>query len=303
MAKLILSLDGVVIREIPLTKERTTIGRKAHNDVHIDNLAVSGEHAVIVTVVEDHFLEDLGSTNGTLVNGLPAKTHLLKNNDLIELGKYKLLFVGKSPPPAQDSADYEKTMVWRPAGVKPAPDPPHATPAGQSPAAAKPAAPPAPVAAVAAATAESKPAPITPKPAPAAPMAAATRGVIRILAGVRAGKEIELTNPITTLGKPKQQVAVLTRRAQGYFLSHVEGPNPPQVNGQSIGTAPYPLKDHDTIELTGVKVEFLLRSSLGEPIEKRNWTSSLLVLLLLVFAYLVWRMRDDRKSTRLNSSH
>ncbi len=88
MAKLILSMDGLVLKEIPLSKERTTIGRKAHNDIQIDNLAVSGEHAVIVTIMNDSFMEDLGSTNGTLVNGNPVKKHFLQNNDIIELGKY-----------------------------------------------------------------------------------------------------------------------------------------------------------------------------------------------------------------------
>ena len=90
MAKLILSLDGMVIREYPLTKERTTLGRKPHNDIVIDNLAISGEHAMIMTILNDSFLEDLGSTNGTLVNGQPIKKHFLQNNDVVELGKYKL---------------------------------------------------------------------------------------------------------------------------------------------------------------------------------------------------------------------
>src|SRR4029450_7236263 len=94
MAKLILSLDDVVLREIPLTKEPTTIGRKPHNDIHIDNLAVRGEHAVITTIMNDCILEDLGSTNGPLVNGVVAKRHVLRNNDLIELGKFKPKFVG-----------------------------------------------------------------------------------------------------------------------------------------------------------------------------------------------------------------
>src|SRR6185436_19926939 len=123
MAKLILSLDDLVLQEIPLTKERTTIGRKAHNDIQIDNLAVSGEHAVIVTIMNDCILEDLGSTNGTLVNGVLAKKHILQTNDLIELGKYKLKFLGiaaaAAPMPAPEPADYERTMVWRPGGVKP----------------------------------------------------------------------------------------------------------------------------------------------------------------------------------------
>ena len=92
-AKLILSMDGLVLKEITLAKERTTIGRKPHNDIQIDNLAVSGEHAVIVTILNDSFLEDLGRTNGTLVNGQPIKKHFLQTNDVIELGKYKLKYV------------------------------------------------------------------------------------------------------------------------------------------------------------------------------------------------------------------
>ena len=119
MAKLILSMDGLVLKEIPLTKERTTIGRKPHNDIQIDNLAVSGEHAVIVTILNDSFLEDLGSTNGTIVNGNPIKKHFLQNNDVIELGKYKLKFVGEAAPAASgEKADFEKTMVLRPAAMK-----------------------------------------------------------------------------------------------------------------------------------------------------------------------------------------
>ena len=90
MAKLILSLDGQFIKEYALTKERTTIGRKPHNDIQIDNLAVSGEHAVIMTILNDSFLEDLGSTNGTLVNGQPVKKHFLQSSDTVEIGKYKL---------------------------------------------------------------------------------------------------------------------------------------------------------------------------------------------------------------------
>src|SRR4051812_39280889 len=119
MAKLILSMDGLVLKEIPLAKERTTIGRKPHNDIQIDNLAVSGEHAVIVTILNDSFLEDLGSTNGTVVNGGPIKKHFLQNNDVIELGKYKLKFVGEAAPAAgAEKADFEKTMVLRPSQMK-----------------------------------------------------------------------------------------------------------------------------------------------------------------------------------------
>ena len=119
MAKLILSMDGLVLKEIPLSKERTMIGRKAHNDIQIDNLAVSGEHAVIVTILNDSFMEDLGSTNGTLVNGNPVKKHFLQNNDVIELGKYKLKFIQEAgAQPAAAAADFEKTRVLRPSAMK-----------------------------------------------------------------------------------------------------------------------------------------------------------------------------------------
>src|SRR5881275_3209429 len=149
MAKLILSMDGLVLKEIPLTKERTTIGRKPHNDIQIDNLAVSGEHAVIVTILNDSFLEDLGSTNGTVVNGNAIKKHFLQNNDVIELGKYKLKFVGEAAPAAvaQRQAAVQAAaasaqaagVADKDAGPKIAP-PPAAAPA---PAAAAPAAAPA----------------------------------------------------------------------------------------------------------------------------------------------------------------
>jgi pSer/pThr/pTyr-binding forkhead associated (FHA) protein len=286
MAKLILSMDGLVLKEIPLTKERTTIGRKAHNDIQIDNLAVSGEHAVIVTILNDSFLEDLGSTNGTVVNGNPVKKHFLQNNDVVELGKYKLKFVGDAAPAAGaggEKADFEKTMVLRPSAMKAAAEQAKAAgggaqaavaqraaavqAAGASAAAAgiadkdaakpKPAAPaPAPAAAPAMAAAPAA-APAAPAAAPAAAKPGGQPlGAIQLLSGANAGKELELSKPLTTLGKPGVQVAVLTRRPQGYFITHVEGANRPTVNGTAIGAAPHQLKDHDVIELAGVKMEF-----------------------------------------------
>ncbi len=273
MAKLILSMDGLVLKEIPLSKERTTIGRKAHNDIQIDNLAVSGEHAVIVTILNDSFMEDLGSTNGTLVNGNPVKKHFLQNNDVIELGKYKLKFIQEAgAQPAAAAADFEKTMVLRPSAMKAAAE--QAKAAGGTGAQAaqaarqaalqavgsaaqaagiseKPAAPGA-VAAPAAAPAPAAPA-VAPKPAQ--PL-----GAIQLLSGGNAGKELELAKPLTTLGKPGVQVAVLTRRPQGYFITHVEGAQRPTVNGQVIGSAPHALKDHDLVEIAGIKMEFFLKS-------------------------------------------
>ena len=291
MAKLILSMDGLVLKEIPLAKERTTIGRKPHNDIQIDNLAVSGEHAVIVTILNDCFLEDLGSTNGTLVNGNPVKKHFLQNNDVVELGKYRLKFVGEAPLPAAtaEKADFEKTMVLRPSAMKAAADQARAMGAGAAEAARASAAqqvaasaaatgtadkeskaaattaslsiPFSTPAAVAPAAAAAPAAPVAAAPAPApAPKSAHPLGAIQILSGANAGKELELAKPLTTLGKPGVQVAVLTRRPQGYFITHVEGANPPTVNGQTIGTAPHALKDHDLVELAGVKMEFFIKA-------------------------------------------
>src|SRR5258706_11199908 len=130
MAKLILSVDGQVLKEYPLSKERTLIGRKPHNDIQIDNLAVSGEHAAIITILNDSFIEDLGSTNGTLVNGKPVKKHFLQNNDVVEIGKHKLKYFNDAPA-AAGAADFEKTMIIRnPAKAAPPPPRAEAPPAG-----------------------------------------------------------------------------------------------------------------------------------------------------------------------------
>src|SRR5229473_2149364 len=122
MAKLILSVDGQVLKEYALSKERTLIGRKPHNDIQIDNLAVSGEHAAIITILNDSFIEDLGSTNGTMVNGKPVKKHFLQNNDVVEIGKHKLKYFNDAPT-AATAADFEKTMIIR-NPAKAAPPPP-----------------------------------------------------------------------------------------------------------------------------------------------------------------------------------
>jgi len=239
MAKLILSLDGSVIREVPLDKERVTIGRKPQNDIQIENLAVSSEHACIVTILNDSFLEDLGSTNGTLVNGNPIKKHILQNNDVVEIGKYKLKYIADTPAAGQTPADeFEKTMVLRaPAAARPSGERAFGdTQAVQA-------------AAVAAATA-----------AAAKPAEIQTVAAVQILNGPSAGKELELTKNLTTLGKPGVQVAVITRRPHGYFIMHVEGASFPVVNGKALDAQAHPLKDHDVIELTGVKMEFFIKS-------------------------------------------
>lgn len=121
MGKLVVSLDNVVVKEAPLLKDRVTVGRRPYNDVVIDNLAVSGEHAVLHSVGGDVFIEDLNSTNGTYINGKAVKKQLLAHNDLIEIGKYRIRYMAESP-------DYERTMILRPNGTHAAapPNPPAA---------------------------------------------------------------------------------------------------------------------------------------------------------------------------------
>ena len=257
MAKMILSMDGLVLKEIPLTKERMTIGRKAHNDIQIDNLAISGEHAAVVTILNDSFLEDLNSTNGTLVNGQPIKKHFLKNNDVVELGKYKLKYIAEQAAPVADAGDFEKTMVLRPNMVRPAPAPEAAAPATAPAVAATPAAAPAPKAF------GDTQAGIPAQPAAAPAVAAGTAPVaaaIQILNGANAGRELELTKTLTTLGKPGVQVAVIAKRPHGFFVTHVEGAQFPIVHGKTLDAQAHQLSDHDVVEIAGIKMEFFLKT-------------------------------------------
>jgi pSer/pThr/pTyr-binding forkhead associated (FHA) protein len=265
MAKLILSMDGLVLKEINLTKERTTIGRKPHNDIQIDNLAVSGEHAVIVTILQDSFLEDLGSTNGTVVNSQPIKKHFLQNSDIIELGKYKLKYVNEAPAGQAKAADFEKTMVLRPGTLRPAP----AAPAPAAPPSAPTTAAPTPAAAVTRNLADTRnlgdtvagqSATAQPTAAPKPTTAPQRNAALQLLSGPNAGKELDLTKPLTTLGKPGVQVAVITRRPQGFFITHVEGASFPVVNGKALDAQAHALNDHDVIELAGIKMEFFFKT-------------------------------------------
>jgi FOG: FHA domain len=250
MAKLILSLDGQTVREYLIDKERITIGRRPHNDIHIDNLAVSGEHAVITTLLNDSFLEDLDSTNGTLVNGEPAKKHYLQNNDVIEIGKYKLTYFSDvAAQPAEGAQDFERTMIIR--------TPPVGEPVVEAPASVGlPSAATQPASRYEEVQTDEAPAPepVSAKPAEEAPVAA-----LQILTGANAGKELELTKTLTSLGKPGVQVAVITRRPQGYFITHVQGAAFPVVNGQTLNAQAHPLRDHDVIELAGIKMEFFFK--------------------------------------------
>jgi pSer/pThr/pTyr-binding forkhead associated (FHA) protein len=268
MAKLILSVDGQVLKEFTLSKERTLIGRKAHNDIQIDNLAVSGEHAAIITILNDSFIEDLGSTNGTMVNGKPIKKHFLQNNDVVEIGKHKLKYFNDAPQQAT-AADFEKTMIIR-NPTKPAPTPtPGEKSVGDTHTGLKPlsTSPPAPAPEVSIKPTVSPPPPTPRAEASQPPGGAPATGAggslreaaIQVLSGAAAGKTLDLTKNLTTVGKPGTQVAVITKRPNGYFITHVEGATYPTLNGASLGAQAHPLNDHDLIEIAGVKMEFFYK--------------------------------------------
>jgi hypothetical protein len=264
MAKLILSVDGTVLKEISLAKERTTLGRKPHNDIQVDNLAVSGEHAAIITILNDSFIEDLNSTNGTLVNGKPIKKHFLQNNDVIEIGKHKLKYFNDAPVQSA-AADFERTMIIRKpsaASVAPsAPAPIAAVTMTPSPAASanlsdtqtnmKPLS--------AAASAPTPPATPMMSAAPMASAGATKEAAIQVLSGAAAGRTLDLTKNLTTIGKPGVQVAVITRRPTGFFITHVEGASFPTINGVPLGAQAQQLGDHDMIEIAGVKMDFFFK--------------------------------------------
>ncbi|MBK6005755.1 FHA domain-containing protein [Ramlibacter ginsenosidimutans] len=225
MPKMIVSIDGVVIKEVQLTKDRTTLGRRPYNDIVIDNLAVSGEHAVLQLGDNEVFLEDLNSTNGTYVNGKAVKKQLLQNNDTVEIGKYKIKFINEVP-----GATFEKTQIIKPGMVPPMPATAAGAPAGS---AAKPAG------------------------TPAAAGEAAANASIKVLSGAAAGREVPLVKVVTTIGKPGVAVAAITKRSHGFVVAHVEGANKPMLNGAAIGPDPVTLKNGDMLELAGTQMQFL----------------------------------------------
>jgi pSer/pThr/pTyr-binding forkhead associated (FHA) protein len=294
MARLILSLDNQVLAEYNMTKERYTIGRLPDNDVRIDNPAVSGHHSLIINILNDSFLEDLNSTNGTYVNGKLIKKHALQHGDVITIGHHQLRFTDQEVPEAEQD-EFEKTMVI-PSGQQSAEQLAKAEKAAEAAAAAAaaeevpdvaagvrldpeeaaalqdptPRKRPETVAHTATAAPLDKPKP-TATAAPVSHTATAT-GIdpsnvpnalplakLQVLSGAFAGRELELTKALTTLGRPGVQVAAITRRAEGYYIVHVESGKEgdyPLVNGQPIGAQARKLSDNDVVQLAGVKMGF-----------------------------------------------
>ena len=280
MARLILSLDNQVLAEYNMTKERYTIGRLPDNDVRIDNPAVSGHHSLIINILNDSFLEDLNSTNGTYVNGKLIKKHALQHGDVITIGHHQLRFTDQEVPEAEQD-EFEKTMVI-PSGQQNIEQLAKAERAAEAAAAA--AAPSDAAAGVrldpeeaAALTGEPPPRRYAETVAPAERAAPASHtatavGIdptnvpnamplakLQVLSGAFAGRELELTKALTTLGRPGVQVAAITRRAEGYYIVHVESGQEgdyPLVNGEPIGAQARKLSDNDVVQLAGVKMGF-----------------------------------------------
>ena len=258
MARLILSLDGQTLAEYNMTKERYTVGRLPDNDIRIDNAAVSGHHSLLINILNDSFLEDLNSTNGTYVNGKLIKKHALQHGDVITVGHHQLRYVDDQAQQAPED-EFEKTMVITPSGQM---EKQVAQAARAAEAAATAAAAEAPRAAPAAAVksrrgfAPTATQEVDERDAPTLPLAK-----LQVLSGTFAGRELELVKTLTTLGRPGVQVAAITRRAEGYYIVHVESGKTeglPLVNGMAIGAQARKLQDNDVIQLAGVKMGFFL---------------------------------------------
>jgi len=234
MATIQIIFNGEVIQELELAKEIMTIGRKSDNDIHLDNLAVSGHHAKILTVHNDSFIEDMNSTNGTYLNGSLVNKKPLSHNDLIKVGKHEIKYINEN---AQSAGDFEKTMI-----INPDADGMQATEGS--------AAIDQSVSKIAAEIASNDSGKKSQK-----------KAKIRLTSGANTGKEMPLTKVLTTLGKPGVQVAAITRRPTGYFLIHIDGGDNagrPKVNSTEIGSSAYELSNSDEIEVAGVKMCFFI---------------------------------------------
>ena len=258
MARLILSLDGQTLAEYNMTKERYTVGRLPDNDIRIDNAAVSGHHSLIINILNDSFLEDLNSTNGTYVNGKLIKKHALQHGDVITVGHHQLRYVDDQAQAAPED-EFEKTMVIEPSGQMEKQVAKAAARAAEAAAAkngAKRAAAEADHARPRKAFAPTATQEVDEESVPVLPLAK-----LQVLSGTFAGRELELTKALTTLGRPGVQVAAITRRAEGYFIVHVESGKAegfPLVNGMAIGPQARKLADNDVIQLAGVKMGFFV---------------------------------------------
>ena len=229
MAKLVVTLNGAAIGHHFIEKDRVTIGRRPENDIHLDDPGVSKEHAVILTVGNDHIFEDLGSTNGSTVNGRRVTRHILQNGDVIGIGidLFLLKYVNVK---ANAEMDYDRTLMIR-------------TPDLEISAAAR--------------DAEGE-RPSSVQTARPSRRSSFPLGGVAGIKGEFAGRKVELEQALKTFGTAGRQVAVITRRPLGYFIRHVEGKKTALVNGRAIGEEPHALRHGDVIEVGQEKLEFFL---------------------------------------------
>lgn len=247
MGKLVTFFEGKLAGEYLLGKERISIGRKAHNDIQLDHPTVSSEHALIITIRQDSFLEDLKSTNGTRVNHKPIKKCALQDGDEIRIGKFTLKYFAE---PAGTDRSEEITRLG--SQVNPLTDEPLDEDGGWQ----EEREPPQRTQVIDSTVQANVVPPQKRKQVESNPVEAGALAALQILSGPGAGKELLLERALTTLGKPGVQVAVITRRDDGYFFTHVEGEAHPLINGRTAGGHSHPLKAHDIIELADTQMEF-----------------------------------------------
>jgi len=240
MAKLIIKFNDEVIDHIDLKQGDMKIGRKPGCEIHIDNLAISGEHANIFTVGDDSFIQDLNSTNGTFINNKKIAKHHLKNGDAVVIGKHTFVYFSEAS--RKQPEDFAKTVIINPGARAPAVEPPKPAPAPK----------PAPVA-------DSEP-PSTTVETTSKDYASKTErhGAIFVLSGVNSGKRIDLTKKVTNLGKVGKRAGAITQTAEGYVLAPGED-EIPKLNGRQVTTSGHKLKNGDIIEVGGTRLQFYLK--------------------------------------------
>lgn len=232
LSKLIVFLDGEKVVERVLDRERIRIGRSPKNDLVLPHSAVSGDHAIVITVRNDSFLEDLHSTNGTWVNGRVQNKHVLEDGDEIRIAPYELKYVrGDEEVLPQDEHSGENDEGYSPETC---------LDMGRRP--------------------ESLP----PKPEEGGKIRAVDDSfplaTLFMVSGPSAGMEIELRRALTTVGKPGIQMATVARQADGYSISHLDGDSQPMVNGEEISPGGHaPLKHLDDVEIAGIQMKFILQ--------------------------------------------
>jgi pSer/pThr/pTyr-binding forkhead associated (FHA) protein len=226
VAKLVLSSAGAIVHQCFLDQERVSIGREASNHVVIDDPAVSREHSAIFQVGNDHVLSDLHSEHGTYVNGTRVERHILQHGDIVEFGAFNLRYLN---PRASAESDMDRTMLIT--GLRE-----NADARGDAPTSA----------------AEFH------VPAARSARTRFPQGRVKVQGGARDGSIIELDRVVATFGKEGKQLAVVTRRPHGYFITHVEGRRYPRVNQQTIGSDAHLLRNGDVIEVADERLKFIL---------------------------------------------